>query len=50
MGHIDYQPVMAALAEIGYDRYLCAEALPYPDSQQAAKQTIDCYRQCTLSE
>ena len=50
MGHIDYQPVMAALAEIGYDGYLCAEALPYPDSQQAAEQTINCYRQCTLSD
>ena len=50
MGHIDYQPVMTALAEIGYDGYLCAEALPYPDSQQAAEQTITCYRQCTGSE
>ena len=50
LGHIDYQPVMTALAEIGYDGYLCAEALPYPDSQQAAEQTITCYRQCTGSE
>ena len=46
MGHMDYGPVMKALAEIGYDGYLSAEALPLPDSQQAAEQTIQSYRQC----
>jgi sugar phosphate isomerase/epimerase len=48
-GHIDYVPIIAALAEVGYDGYLSAEALPYPDSQQAAEQTMACYRQCTES-
>ena len=46
MGHMDYGPVIKALAEIGYDGYLSAEALPLPDSQQAAEQTIQSYRQC----
>ncbi|HEX3997593.1 MAG TPA: sugar phosphate isomerase/epimerase family protein [Pirellulales bacterium] len=43
-GHIDYAPVAAALREIGYDGYVSAEALPYPDSQSAARLTIQAYR------
>lgn len=39
-GHIDYGPIMQALADIEYDRYLSAEALSWPDPQTAAKQTI----------
>ena len=39
-GHIDFAPIVAALEEIGYDRYASAEALPWPDSDAAAKQTI----------
>lgn len=40
LGHIDYQPIVAALQSIGYDRFASAEALPYPDSESAARQTI----------
>lgn len=43
MGHMDYGPVIAALREIGYDGYLCAEAFPYPDPDAAAQQTIDTF-------
>lgn len=43
-GHIDYAPIVAALREIEYQGYLSAEALPYPDSLEAAKQTIETYR------
>lgn len=43
-GHIDYEPIVAALREIRYGGYLSAEALPWPDSQTAAKQTIEAYR------
>jgi sugar phosphate isomerase/epimerase len=43
-GHMDYQPIIQALRDINYTGYLSAEALPYPDSDQAAKQTIDKYR------
>ena len=46
LGHIDYGPIVQALKDIGYQGYLSAEALPYPDSYAAAKQTITAYRQC----
>ena len=39
-GHMDYGPIAAALKEIGYDRYASAEALPWPDPDAAAVQTI----------
>lgn len=44
MGHIDYTPVAAALKEIGYDGFVSAEALAYPDSAAAARQTIETFR------
>ncbi len=44
MGHIDYAPIIAALDAIGYDRFASAEALPYPDSESAARQTITTFR------
>jgi sugar phosphate isomerase/epimerase len=44
MGHIDYSPVVQALREIGYDRFASAEALPYPDPEAAARQTISAFR------
>jgi sugar phosphate isomerase/epimerase len=43
-GHIDYVPIVIALREIGYDKHLSAEVLPWPDSFNAAKQTIETYR------
>ena len=43
-GHLDFAPIAAALKEIGYNGYASAEAFPYPDSDQAAKLTIDAYR------
>lgn len=39
-GHLDYEPIIAALRDIGYEGYLSAEALSWPDPQTAAKQTI----------
>jgi len=44
LGHLQFAPIAAALREIKYDRYLSAEALPYPDSVAAAKQTIATYQ------
>ena len=44
MGHLDYAPIAQALRDIGYDRYASVEALPYPDSLAAAKQTIETFR------
>jgi len=43
-GHLDYAPIAAALKEIGYDRYVSAEALPWPDGDAAARQTIESFR------
>jgi sugar phosphate isomerase/epimerase len=43
-GHIDIPPIVSALRAIGYDRYLSAEALPYPDSDEAARRTIEEFR------
>jgi sugar phosphate isomerase/epimerase len=40
MGHIDYRPIVETLNSIGYNGFASAEALPYPDSESAAKQTI----------
>ncbi len=43
-GHLNFIPIAAALQEIGYKGYASAEAFPYPDSDQAAKSTIEAYR------
>jgi len=43
-GHTDVAPVIAALRGIGYQGYLSGELLPLPDSQAAAKQTIESFR------
>jgi sugar phosphate isomerase/epimerase len=46
-GHLDYGPIIAALKETGYTRYLSAEAFPWPDSRSAAQQTMQAYRALT---
>ena len=37
-------PIVEALREIGYGGYASAEALPYPDPEAAARQTIETFR------
>jgi sugar phosphate isomerase/epimerase len=44
LGHTDFGPIAAALHAIHYEGYLSAEALPYPDSDTAARCTIDAFR------
>lgn len=44
MGHMDYAPIAAALRDIGYDGFACAEAFPYPDSQAAAEATMAAFQ------
>jgi sugar phosphate isomerase/epimerase len=44
MGHLDLQSIADALIETGYDGYVSAEAFPIPDSEAAAKTTIEAYR------
>lgn len=43
-GHLDFAPVVAALRETGYNGYASAEALPSPDPEAAARQTITMFR------
>lgn len=43
-GHMDYAPIAQALQNIGYDGYASAEAFPIPDSDEAARQTIETFR------
>ena len=39
-GHTDMAPIAAALKEINYSGYISAEAFPFPNPDEAAKQTI----------
>jgi sugar phosphate isomerase/epimerase len=43
-GHTDFAPVVEALRDAGYRGYLSAEVLPVPDSDSAARQTIETFR------
>jgi len=43
-GHLDFEPIAAALHEIAYSGYASAEALPWPDSKAAAKHTMQAFR------
>ncbi len=42
-GHLDFEPIAAALQEIGFARYASAEAFPYPDPYEAARLTINAF-------
>lgn len=46
LGHLNFEPIVEALQEIGYEGYLCAEAFPVPDSQTAAEKTIETFQRC----
>ena len=43
-GHIDFAPIAQALHEVGFDGFASAEALPIPDPDTAAGQTIHAFR------
>ena len=44
-GHTDFDAVVAAIREIGYDGYFAAEAFPYPTPEEAARQTVKRFRE-----
>ena len=44
LGHLDFAPIVQALRDIGFAGYVSAEALPWPDSEKAAKQTMAAFR------
>jgi len=43
-GHLDFGPIAASLKAIQYDGFASAEALPFPNSQAAAEQTMTAFR------
>ena len=43
LGHTDMTGISSALRDIGYDGYVSAECLPYPDPDAAAKKTIESF-------
>lgn len=43
-GHLVTSPIIEALRRIGYEGYLSAEVLPLPDSNEAARKTIESFR------
>ena len=49
LGHMQYGPIIDALRKINYQGYLCAEAFPYPDPHEAARQTMRAFQYWTSS-
>lgn len=47
LGHTDVRPVYQALDKLGYDGFLSAEIVPFPDAQTAAEQTMRSFRMLT---
>ncbi len=44
-GHLDYAPIAQTLRDMNYQGYASAEAFPWPDSDAAARQTIEKFRE-----
>jgi len=44
MGHTNMVDIAQALSDISYTGYVSAEALPWPDSETAAKQTMQAFK------
>jgi sugar phosphate isomerase/epimerase len=44
LGHLDVEPVARAIRSIDYDGFLSVEAIPVPDSETAAHQTMVAFR------
>jgi sugar phosphate isomerase/epimerase len=49
-GHMQYAPMIEALFAINYQGYLCAEAFPWPDPHEAARQTMRAFRYWTAKD
>lgn len=50
MGHSPIRDAVCALQGMGYTGFLSAEIFPLPDSDSAARQTIDSFRKITLPD
>ena len=49
LGHMNYEPIAAAIGDIRYIGYASAEAFPYPNPDAAAEQTMKMFRKCFSS-
>lgn len=49
-GHFDFLGLVRTLAEIRYDGFLSAEIIPWPDPEEAARETIAFFRRDEFSE
>jgi sugar phosphate isomerase/epimerase len=47
-GHIDFEPVIAMLRDIGYEGYVSVEAMPMPDADTCAERAIATMHQLGL--
>ena len=47
LGHMQYGRIIEALRAIDYQGHLCAEAFPYPDPHEAARQTMRAFQYWT---
>ena len=47
LGHMQYGRIIESLRAINYEGYLCAEALPYPTPEEAARQTMRAFNYWT---
>jgi sugar phosphate isomerase/epimerase len=45
LGHLNLSEVATALRGINYSGYVSAEALPYPNSEEAARQTLVSFKE-----
>lgn len=43
-GHLDFPRVVATLREVGYDGYISVEAMPMPDGDTCAVESIKAMR------
>jgi sugar phosphate isomerase/epimerase len=48
LGHMDLSAVAKALKDIDFKGYVSAEVLPLPNSYEAARKTIESYRNLIL--
>jgi sugar phosphate isomerase/epimerase len=46
MGHPDMTDIARALMDVGYNGYASAEALPWPNPDAAAEQTMRAFKEC----